>query len=121
MRRAYEDEDDIEEILPLALALGVFDFSNLEVPLPSRFRSVCGIWKRSDWFAIGGGDLLSGESAIRTGESASEVGVILYSQNMFFCVPALARGVDRSGIVANLRTEAKCGLSASGIFRAHKL
>ena len=35
--RAYEDEDDIEEILPLAFALGIFDASNFEVVFPSRF------------------------------------------------------------------------------------
>ena len=50
---AYEDEDDIEEILPLAFALGVFDASDVEIPLPSRFWLVYWIWKPSDWSATG--------------------------------------------------------------------
>ena len=71
---AYEDEDDIEEILPLALALVVFNTSNLEVVLPGRFGWVYWIWKRSDWLGIGQADLLSGGFAIGKGESATRVG-----------------------------------------------
>ena len=40
MGQTHEDEDDIEEILPLVFALGVFDVSDFEVVLPSRFRLV---------------------------------------------------------------------------------
>ena len=69
--RAYEDEDDIEEILPLAFALTVFNASDFEVVLPGRFWWVYWIWKPSDWFAIGQTNLLSGGSAIGKGESAS--------------------------------------------------
>ena len=74
----YEDEDDIEEILPFALALVVFDGSIADVVLPGRFGLVPWIWKWSDWFAAGQGDLLSGGRAIRKSESASEVGMALY-------------------------------------------
>ena len=35
--QAYEDEDDIEEILPFAFALVVFDGSDTEVVFPGRF------------------------------------------------------------------------------------
>ena len=76
--RAYKDEDDIEKILPLALALAVFDASTFEVIFPSRFLLVNWIWKWSDWFAIAQANLLSGVSAIGRGELASEVGIILY-------------------------------------------
>ena len=75
--RAYEDEDDIEEVLPLALALAVFDASYFEVVLPSRFLLVNWIWKRSDWFAVGQADLLSGGSATGKSELASGVDIIL--------------------------------------------
>ena len=50
MRWAYENEDDIQETLPLALALGVFDASDFEVVLPGRFGLIYWIWKPSDWF-----------------------------------------------------------------------
>ena len=49
----YEDEDDIEEILPFALTLVVFDGSIAEVVLPGRFRLVSWMWKWSDWFTVG--------------------------------------------------------------------
>ena len=62
--RAYEDEDDIEKILPLAVALAVFDASTFEVVFPSRFLLVNWIWKGSDRFAVGQANLLSGASAI---------------------------------------------------------
>ena len=68
LRWAYEDEDDVEEILPLALALGVFDASDFEVVLPGRFGLIYWIWKPSGWFAGGHGDLLSGGSAIGKGK-----------------------------------------------------
>ena len=74
----YEDEDDIEEILPFALALIVFDGSIAEVVLPGRFGLVPWIWKWSDWFAVGQADLLSGASAIGKSEPASGVGLTLY-------------------------------------------
>ena len=74
----YEDEDDIEEILPFTLTLVVFDGSIAEVVLPGRFGLVSWIWKRSDWFAVGQADLLSGASAIGKSELASGVGIILY-------------------------------------------
>ena len=75
--QAYEDEDDIEQILPLALALAVLDASIFEVISPSRFLLIIWIWKQSDWFAVGQANLLSGASAIGRGELASEVGIIL--------------------------------------------
>ena len=55
--RAYEDEDDIEKILPFALALVVFDTSDFEVVFPGRFWLVNWIWKRSDWLAVCTGKL----------------------------------------------------------------
>ena len=70
---ADEDENDIEEILPLAFALAVFDASNFEVVFPGRFWLVYWIWKRSDWFTAGRADLLSGASAFEKGELASRV------------------------------------------------
>ena len=90
MGQAYEDEDDIKEILPLALALVVFDASYFEVVLPGRFGLVYWIWKQSDWFALDDADLLSGGSAIGKGELQVEKGIILYSQNIFFCALSLA-------------------------------
>ena len=74
----YEDEDDIEEILPFALALVVFDGSDAEVVLPGRFWLVPWLWKWSDWFTVGQADLLSGASSIGKNELASGVRVILY-------------------------------------------
>ena len=50
--RAYKDEDDVKEILPLALALAVFDASDFKVVFPSRFFLIDWIWKRSDWFTV---------------------------------------------------------------------
>ena len=76
--RAYEDEDDVEEILPLALALVVFDASDFEVVFPSRFLLIDWIWKRSDWFTVAQANLLSGGSAIGTSEFASGMDIILY-------------------------------------------
>ena len=76
--QAYEDEDDIEQILPFALALVVFDGSDAEVVFPGRFWLIPWIWKRSDWSAVGQANLLSGVSAIGKSELASEVGIILY-------------------------------------------
>ena len=52
----YEDEDDIEQILPFALALVVFNGSGAEVVFPGRFGLVPWIWKWSDWFAVGQAD-----------------------------------------------------------------
>ena len=43
--RAYEDEDDIEEILPFAFAVVVYDIHDFEVVLPGRFWLVPWIWK----------------------------------------------------------------------------
>ena len=43
--------------------------------------------------------MLSGGSAIGKGEWAREMEIELCSRDMFFCVPTLACGVDRSGIV----------------------
>ena len=43
--RAYEDEDDIEEILAFPFAVVVFDGSEFEVVLPGRFLLVPWIWK----------------------------------------------------------------------------
>ena len=40
LERAYEDKDDIEELLPLAFAFVVFNASDLEVVLPGRFTIV---------------------------------------------------------------------------------
>ena len=76
--QAYEDEDDIEQILPFALALVVFDGSDAEVVFPGRFGLVSWIWKRSDWFAAGQANLLSGASSIGKSELASDVVIILY-------------------------------------------
>ena len=76
--QAYEDEDDIEQILPFAFALIVFDFSDAEVVFPGRFWLVSWIWKRSDWFAAGQANLLSGASSIGKSELASEVVIIFY-------------------------------------------
>ena len=76
--QAYEDEDDIEQILPFAFALVVFDGSDAEVVFPGRFWLVFWIWKRSDWFAVGQANLLSGASSIGKSELASEVAIILY-------------------------------------------
>ena len=42
---AYEDEDDIEEILPFAFAVVVYDIHDFEVVLPGRFWLVPWIWK----------------------------------------------------------------------------
>ena len=76
--QAYEDEDDIEQILPFAFALVVFDSSDAEVVFPGRFGLVSWIWKRSDWFAVGQVNLLSGASSIGKSEWASQVDIILY-------------------------------------------
>ena len=76
--QAYEDEDDIKEILPFALALVVFDGSDAKVVLPGRFWLISWIWKQSDWFEVGQADLLSGASAIGKSELASGVGMVLY-------------------------------------------
>ena len=77
--QAYKDEDAIiEEILPLAFAVVVFDGSDTEVVLPSSFWSVLWICKRSDWVAVGQVDLLSGGPAIGKSELASRVGILLY-------------------------------------------
>ena len=75
----HEDEDDIENILPFALALVVFDGSDAEVVLPGRFGLAPWIWKRSDWFAVGQANLLSGGSAVGKSELlARRMGMILY-------------------------------------------
>ena len=95
---AYEDEDDIEEILPFAFALVVFNASDIEVVFPGGFGLVYWIWKQSDWSALDDADLLSGGSAIGKGELQVEEGIILYSQNIFFCALSLACGVGKSGI-----------------------
>ena len=108
----YEDEDDIEEILPFALALVVFDGSIAEVVLPGRFRLVSWMWRWSDWFTVGQADLLSGTSAIGKRELASGMGIILYLLNTLFCVLALACDVDKSGIAA-MRAEGGRGPRAS--------
>ena len=108
MERAYEDEDDIEEILPLAFAFVVFNASNFEVVLPSRFWWVYRIWNPSDWFAIVQVHILSGDSAIEKGELRSHVGIIAYLLDRFFC--ALARGIGSSTIAP---FGATCDLSAS--------
>ena len=76
--RAYEDENDVEEILPLALALTVFDASVFKVVFPSRFLLVNQIWKRSDRFAVAQANLLGGASSIGKSELASEIGILLY-------------------------------------------
>ena len=76
--QAYEDEDDIEQILPFAFAFVVFDGSDAEVVFPGRFGLVPWIWKRSDWFATGQANLLSGVSAIGKSELASGLGFKLY-------------------------------------------
>ena len=76
--QAYEDEDDIKQILPFALALVVFDGSDAEVVFPGRFGLVSWIWKQSDWFTVGQANLLSGASSIGKSELASEVGIILH-------------------------------------------
>ena len=70
--QTYEDEDDIEQILPFALALVVFDGSDAEVVFPGRFWLVSWIWKRSDWFAADQANLLSGTSSIGKSELASK-------------------------------------------------
>ena len=64
--------------MPFALTLVVFDGSDVEVVLPGRFGLVPWIWKWSDRFAVGQGDLPSGASAIGESELASGMGIILY-------------------------------------------
>ena len=102
---AYEDEDDIEEILPLAFAFVVFDVGKFEIVLPGGFASVYWVWKPSASFATGQGDLLSGASATGRGESISVVGIILYSRDTFFWVPVRCKGGN--GIAA-VRTKLWC-------------
>ena len=101
----YEDEDDIEEILPLSFALMVFNTSEVEVVFPGGLWLVPWIWKRSDRLAIGEADLLSGGSAIGKSELGSRVCIILYSRDALFCIPALPRNVDKNGITGTVRTE----------------
>ena len=69
----YEDEDDIEELPPLAFALIIFNASEVEVVFPSRLSLLPWIWKRSDRLAIGEADLLSCGSAIGKSELGSGV------------------------------------------------
>ena len=64
--------------MPLAFAIFVFDGSDTEVVLPGRLWSALWIWKRSDWFAVGQANLLSGASSIGKSELASRVRTILY-------------------------------------------
>jgi len=60
LARAYEDEDDIQKLLPLAFAPTVFFLSLVDVVLPGRFRYIGWIWKPSDLSEIRQtGDLLS--------------------------------------------------------------